>query len=626
MADSQRKTANLVDQNVFATTYTNYVTSANGIITFNSVTSTMSSEGVTVDIPANTVFTCIPLEVTNGILSFRIRFEGETEQDRQMVYLYDSNGEPNTIAPVTLSFAVKKITIFWSNASGGKTAAFKNFMVNAGSTPLPYEPYGWVHSLRKLCSATEAVENPLYSDGTAITAYTLKGNTVQSGTPTPSNTIAVEGVGNKTANLLPTNITWYLNNNASAMDKSDVSDIRIKTDIFPVSDTNAYLTVGGFNLPNIDGLYLAAIRFYGDDLTTPLTTSGSGNTRAIPTGAKWASLLYGTNSTTFDTSTIKSQMQVAQITAIYGQTAPLSYIPYGYEIPISNGQASAVNYLGSVTSNREIQKLVLTGEETVAGSAVTGGWIITNLSDSINNTAGVQTAYCSHYEAKENGAMSGLSNGEMCISTQYNNRINFVTSFSSATDFQAYLAQQYAAGTPVTVWYVLATPTTGIVNEPLMKIGTYADSISNAVAIPTTEGANTITVDTTVQPSEFTATWTGWHDAAVKEKSENLWNEDYTGISGTMKYNAIYVGDGEFTLSSNMVNNNYSYIFFLAGRPQSGASTGTNDVYDGQSRTVTAVNGYVTIAFRSTASFSPESYNTMLNSGSTAQTYEPYWK
>ena len=93
-----------------------------------------------------------------------------------------------------------------------------------------------------------------------------------------------------------------------------------------------------------------------------------------------------------------------------------------------------------------------------------------------------------------------------------------------------------------------------------------------------------------------------------------------------MKYNAIYVGDGEFTLSSNMVNNNYSYIFFLAGRPQSGASTGTNDVYDGQSRTVTAVNGYVTIAFRSTASFSPESYNTMLNSGSTAQTYEPYWK
>lgn len=118
----------------------------------------------------------------------------------------------------------------------------------------------------------------------------------------------------------------------------------------------------------------------------------------------------------------------------------------------------------------------------------------------------------------------------------------------------------------------------------------------------------------------------GWHDASVKEKSENLWNEDYTGISGTMKYNPIYVGDGEFTLSSNIVNNNYSYIFFLAGRSPSGASTGTNDVYNGQSRTVTAVNGYVTIAFRRTTSSSPENYNTMLNSGSTAQTYEPYWK
>jgi hypothetical protein len=35
-------------------------------------------------------------------------------------------------------------------------------------------------------------------------------------------------------------------------------------------------------------------------------------------------------------------------------------------------------------------------------------------------------------------------------------------------------------------------------------------------SIPTTEGANTISVDTTVQPSEFTATWTGWHELIGK--------------------------------------------------------------------------------------------------------------
>jgi len=64
---------------------------------------------------------------------------------------------------------------------------------------------------------------------------------------------------------------------------------------------------------------------------------------------------------------------------------------------------------------------------------------------------------------------------------------------------------------------MLVTPETGIVNEPLMKIGDYANTVSNATAILTTEGANSITVDTTVQPSEFTATWTGRHDASVKE-------------------------------------------------------------------------------------------------------------
>lgn len=315
--------------------------------------------------------------------------------------------------------------------AGGLTSVIDTIMLNEGSTALPYQPYiGWQHSLRKLTTATEAVENPLYSDGTPITAYTIKGNEEHTGTPSPSNPITISGVGNKTANLLPTNIAWYLNNNSSAMDKSDVSDIRIKTDVFPVSDTNAYLTVGGFNLPNIDGLYLATIRFYGDDLTTAIPSTGT-NPRAIPTGAKWASLLYGTNSTTFDTSTIKSQMQVAQITAIYGQTAPLSYIPYGYEIPISSGQQTIDIYIGDLPLLKSLDGTVV----------------------------------------------DEISNGTLT------RRVD-------------------ADGS------VLPTPTTTQITMP---------------SIPTTQGANSISVDTTVQPSEFTATWTGWHNAYVKEYDGSDW-------------------------------------------------------------------------------------------------------
>lgn len=81
---------------------------------------------------------------------------------------------------------------------------------------------------------------------------------------------------------------------------------------------------------------------------------------------------------------------------------------------------------------------------------------------------------------------------------------------STFDEFKAWIAAQYAAGNPVTVWYVLATPTTGIVNEPLCKIGTYADELHSAdvgVSIPTVKGQNTLTVDTELQPSEMTITY-----------------------------------------------------------------------------------------------------------------------
>lgn len=373
----------------------------------------------------------------------------------------------------------------------------------------------------------------LYTDGQPVSSYTIKGNTETSETPSPSNPITISGCGDKTANLLPTNIAWYLNNNASAMDKSDVSDIRIKTDVFPVSDTNAYLTVGGFNLPNIDGLYLAAIRFYGDDLTTPLTTSGSGNTRAIPTGAKWASLLYGTNSTTFDTSTIKSQMQAAQLTAIYGQTAPSSYIPYGYKISIlSNQTALSPIYLSQQlmrinaydtsttyvkydnihsngTATYNIRKLVFTGEEDWG---ISGGvfWLGTVTPDYYRLYNGV-TYICTHYESyKQHSTATNTPDG--CIAFGYSTQVQRIylhdSTYTTVQDFQTYLATQYAAGTPVTVYYVLATAETESVTAP---------------SIPTTGGEATIDIDTTVKPSEMVLTYHGWHEHEPLKRENGQW-------------------------------------------------------------------------------------------------------
>lgn len=83
---------------------------------------------------------------------------------------------------------------------------------------------------------------------------------------------------------------------------------------------------------------------------------------------------------------------------------------------------------------------------------------------------------------------------------------------TSAAVFKRFLAAQYAAGTPVTIWYDLATPETGIVNEPLCKIGDYADELHSedaGVSIPTARGSNTLTVETDLKPSSMTITYRG---------------------------------------------------------------------------------------------------------------------
>lgn len=264
-----------------------------------------------------------------------------------------------------------------------------------------YNGSTWEHSLRKLTTATEAVENPLYSDGTAITSYTIKGNTVQNGTPTPSNPVDVVGVGE-------------------------------------------------------------------------LETTGE------HTGE--------------------------------------------YKIPISSGDMTNNIYLGSTSGIRIIKKFVCTG----AASENWGynvSFYTSDVTDYMRNMGNI-TCVCTHYPASgQTGGSSYVT--DMTVSFLGNTNADRLyirdSNYTSITEFKNYLAQQYANGTPVTVWYVLQAATTGIVNEPLMKVGTFADTLSNATSIPTTDGANSITVDTTVQPSEFTATWSGWHNASVQEYDGSDW-------------------------------------------------------------------------------------------------------
>lgn len=175
-------------------------------------------------------------------------------------------------------------------------------------------------------------------------------------------------------------------------------------------------------------------------------------------------------------------------------------------------------YLATGACTRQIKKLVLTGNE--AWTLETG----TTYQCSVDMPlVGYVDELSTHYQMAISYAELISTNSTFALSKRPALFIND-NRFSTVSDFKAYLAAQYAAGTPVCVWYVLATPQTAVVNEPLRKIGDYADEVSG-ITIPTIAGANTIDVDTTLKPSEVTVNYKGWHPITnVHEHNNGAWN------------------------------------------------------------------------------------------------------
>ena len=191
-----------------------------------------------------------------------------------------------------------------------------------------------------------------------------------------------------------------------------------------------------------------------------------------------------------------------------GSTAPSEYIPWGYKIPILSGGTTTPVYLGEVQSERQIYKMVFDGTENWQLSSDTNIYI----SIATNRAVAWSTIVSSHFtnsQIQTNGALLWF--------------VNRNVDFDTVEECKTYLQQQYSAGTPVCVWYVLATPTTTTLNEPLRKIGTYADSISNVTQIPTTSGSQTFDVDTTLKPSEVQLAYHGWHEHSDKKYSGGSW-------------------------------------------------------------------------------------------------------
>lgn len=178
-------------------------------------------------------------------------------------------------------------------------------------------------------------------------------------------------------------------------------------------------------------------------------------------------------------------------------STPKPYSPYlNATIPV---------YLGEVPTVRRVKKLVLDGTEEWA---LVGVDYIHGLYIDDAPIENYEAQMCSHFIHASSWSELQNTNNSFGISS-LNRIVIHDESIRTVEGFKSYLASQYASGHPVTIWYALATEQTGIVNEPLAKIGDYADELISedaGVTIPTAKGSNTLSVDTTVQPSEVSIT------------------------------------------------------------------------------------------------------------------------
>ncbi len=359
------------------------------------------------------------------------------------------------------------------------------------------------------------------ADGTPLISLSMKGNGSQQGTPTPSAPIQPEFVGTKTANIFYSDRTMQNTTASSTIDQTEGSSEFVISK--SVTSTAVALSVT-INLPlragtytvSIDGLSVIA----GNLDRINLRDSGGVVVNNVMTGSPQSFTISAdtvVNAVVFvcDSTSTYTNKKI-RIMLNSGSTA-LPYEPYGWAEKITCAGQTTPVYLGQTQTVRRVRKLVLTGEENWSGysSAASGIGASLLLSDILSNSR--DNGFCTHFSPQYSPSQSTIDG----ITFGAGNRAIYIT-FSAASasalnitdtaSFKAFLAAQYAAGHPVTVWYALDTPETAVVNEPLAKIGTYADELSSedaGVSIPTAKGQNTLTVDTPIQPSEMTITYKG---------------------------------------------------------------------------------------------------------------------
>ena len=329
-------------------------------------------------------------------------------------------------------------------------------------------------------------------DDESIIDYTLYGQSVQNGTPTPDTPIEVESVGEKTRNI------WYPS--ADALTSNGITCTRNNDNTYTVNGTataDFYFHIGKITIEVGTTYYLsggtsqAPIAFQLREGSTGVTTlyNHGGITTFSPTGEHSIDIINCVIA-------VRSGVEVNNVIVkpMISLENTDEYEPYGYKIPItasSNGKTVTTNiYLdeplrkvgdyadyvdlenGKVVRN--VKEVVLDGGENwVADTTKTVTQVFRN--DGIYFRPRPDAYFCDKFIVANPGDTEKISITEYMYIAVNKTRANNVT------DFKKWLSEN-----PTVVAYPLATPTETPITLP---------------NLPTFKGTSIISADTTIQPS-----------------------------------------------------------------------------------------------------------------------------
>ena len=339
------------------------------------------------------------------------------------------------------------------------------------------------------------------SDGKPLTAWSIAGAMQQDSVPSPDSPVVPQECGDRTGNLVTetiTNVTGYFRvlfdkkELLSAVETERTLTVSFETDV-KLSSNSVYLVT---NDPSYSRI-VAVI--FGTGTVSATFTLSDDDVAAIQAAQTFRFQIY-------ESGTDFSNSGNAMLNT--GSTAK-PYEPYGVKIPLSLSTTPIYldeplrrigDYADSVSSDgvvtRRIKKLVLTGTEDFTSTATGGLYIYRAFTDKTAYLRNSDNAVTStHYRGiapVERGAeLATLQTALLVAEGNTNRYLYFKTLYGEIATFKAFLSAQYAAGTPVCVWYVLATQTTSTVTAPTLT---------------TAKGSNTLTVGTELQPSSVSIT------------------------------------------------------------------------------------------------------------------------